>query len=497
MKKNMIIVGAGIAGLSTGYYAQLNGYQSSIYEMHKIPGGLCTAWKRKGYTFDISMHMLVGSRSGPIHKMWQELGVMENRQFHYHTEMSRIEGLTKSLSLGTDPGRLLDQLLSISPADERLSRKFVRLVSGRGMMGAMSLKPSELSGIRDRLKMFWTILPYLRMMVRYGKKTFQEFVQDFQDPFLRDAVRFFIDAPDWPMQLFPLSAMAGMINSAVTEAGVPLGGSQNVVLGIGDKYQKLGGELFCSQRVTNIIVENNRAVGICLENGTEHRADRIVWAGDGHTAIFDILGGKYVDDRIQRMYKEWIVVQPLVNVMLGVARDLSEQPFRVIFELEKPLPIAGQKRRWICLRHHCFDPDMAPPGKSAAEVWYPTPFEYWEKLARDRKQYEDEKHRIADATITELDKRWSGFASDIEVVDVATPNTYLRYTGNWKGSPDGWYITPENMMNQRPLRELPGLSNFYMVGQWTAPFTGTVMAALSGRQLIELLCRQDNRAFVT
>ena len=66
MGREMIIVGAGIAGLSTGYYAQRNGYQATIYEMHKIPGGLCTAWKRKGYTFDISMHMLVGSRSGPM-----------------------------------------------------------------------------------------------------------------------------------------------------------------------------------------------------------------------------------------------------------------------------------------------------------------------------------------------------------------------------------------------------------------------------------------------
>ena len=140
---------------------------------------------------------------------------------------------------------------------------------------------------------------------------------------------------------------------------------------------------------------------------------------------------------------------------------------------------------------------MAPPGKSAAEVWYPTPYAYWENLSDDPTQYEEEKQRIADATIAELDKHWPGFASDIEVVDVATPNTYVRYTGNWKASPDGWYVTPENMMDQNPVRALPGLSDFYMVGQWTAPFTGTVMAALSGRQLVELLCRQDSKAFAT
>jgi phytoene dehydrogenase-like protein len=63
MDKQIIIVGAGIAGLSAGIYARMNGYKTTILEMHNIPGGLCTAWERKGYTFDISMHMLTGSVS--------------------------------------------------------------------------------------------------------------------------------------------------------------------------------------------------------------------------------------------------------------------------------------------------------------------------------------------------------------------------------------------------------------------------------------------------
>jgi len=184
-------------------------------------------------------------------------------------------------------------------------------------------------------------------------------------------------------------------------------------------------------------------------------------------------------------------------VMLGVARDLSKEPHLIVFELEKPISIAGEEHRWLRFLHHCFDPSMAPPGKSAAEVWYATRYDYWEELARDRVRYEEERKRIADFTIAEIDKRWPGFASQIEVVDVPTPATYVRYTGNWQGSPDGWYITPENMKKQTALRSLPGLSGFHMVGQWTLPFSGTVMAALSGRQLIQLLCKRSGRPFVT
>src|SRR5512143_3742717 len=99
MEKRMLIIGAGIAGLSTGCYALMNGYNTIIFEMHTIPGGLCTAWKRKGYTFDISMHNFIGSKPGIFNQMWQELGVLKGREFFYHDELARIESGRKSLDI--------------------------------------------------------------------------------------------------------------------------------------------------------------------------------------------------------------------------------------------------------------------------------------------------------------------------------------------------------------------------------------------------------------
>ncbi len=495
MGKSMIIVGAGIAGLSTGCYARKNDYQTTIFEMHNLPGGLCAAWKRKGYKFDISMHMLTGSKSGPLYRMWQELGVTRDQQFHYHDEAVRVESDGKSLSFCADARRLEEQMIALSPADAKLSREFVRLFNGNHLMNALSLKPSETMGLLDSLKMIAAMVPHVPVMLKYGKQTLQDFASRFKDPFLRDAIPFVVDSPGWPSPRFPMVAMAGFIKAGMLEAGVPLGGSQAVLVRMAKYYKELGGEIHYRSRVKDVIVENHRAVGIRLEDGSEHRADTVVWAGDGRTVIFDILGGKYLDDSIRQMYDTWIPVVPLVQVMLGVNQDLSGLPHVNIFKIEKPITVAGEERPYIYFRHRCFDPSMAPPGKSVAEVWYATRYEYWEELARDRERYKEEKKRIAGITIAELDKRWPGFASSVEVVDVPTPVTYFRYTGNWKGSPDGWYITPENMSKMKMKRNLPGLSGFYMVGQWTAPFTGTVMAALSGRQLIEVLCKRDGRPF--
>lgn len=497
MVRTLIIVGGGIAGIATGCYARMNGYHTTILEMHTMPGGLCTAWTRKGYTFDTSMHMLVGSKGGPLRRMWEELGVTGEQEFFYKDEVVRVEGRGKTLTISADPRRLEERMVALSPADAKLTRQFVKLLSGRDMMGAMSLEPAELSGPLGSLRTLGALLPLLPTLIRYGRTTLQDFAARFRDPFLRDAVRFFLDSPGWPMLRFPMAAMSGMLKTGVLEAGVPLGGSKAAIDRMVALYESLGGEIRYKHRVTDIIVESDRAVGVRLADGTELRGEEVVWAGDGHTAIFDILGGRYTDRRVRAMYESWIPVMPVVQVMIGVARDMSDVPHNLIFEAETPVMVAGEEHRWLTLLHRGFDPGMAPPGKAAIEVWYASSWEHWEALDRDRPRYEEERRRIADATIAELDRRWPGFAADVEMVDVPTPATYARYTGTWRGSPDGWYMTPENMSSQTPLRSLPGLSGFHMVGQWTTPFAGTVMSALSGRQLVQLLCARDGVRFST
>jgi phytoene dehydrogenase-like protein len=495
MQKHLIIVGAGIAGLSAGIYARRNGYRTTIFDMHDIPGGLCTAWKRKGYNFDISMHMLTGSVNGPFHEMWEELGITQKFTFHFHDHMALVEGMGKQLLLSTDRKKFESALLSLSPEDAGLIREFTRLVFGPDMMKAASLKPKEVKTFTDKIREFSAILPLMRTFGKYKGLTVQEFAERFKDPFLRQAIRFFIDSPGWPMDQFPMVALAGFVRSSVTEAGAPRGGSQQVVFHMADLYRELGGAMQLKSKVSNLVIENERVTGIELEDGSAHTADEVIWAGDAHTLIYEILEGKYISEEIAGMYEKWIPVQPILHVMMGVNMDLSGHPHSTVFEADKPITIAGKEHRWLSMLHHCFDPTMAPKGKSAVEVWYATSFEYWQDLYKNRSAYKAEKKRIAEYTIQQVDKKISGFSARLEVLDVPTPATYYRYTGNWKGSPDGWYITPDNMRMQEPQRTLPGLEGLRMVGQWTAPFTGTVIAALTGRQVIQLMCREEGRAF--
>jgi phytoene dehydrogenase-like protein len=371
------------------------------------------------------------------------------------------------------------------------------LFFGPDILDAASLRPAELSSVFDKIKVFIRILPLLKYFFTESKNTLQDFAASFSDPFLKEAVKFIVDGPGWPMPEYPMLALAGFINSTVSKSGVPLGGSQAVAYKIAELYEKIGGHFRYKSYVRDLLIKDNRVYGIMLNDGTEHLADYVIWARDGFNLIYNILKGKYLDDRIRSMYETWTPVKPILHVMMGVNRDFSGEPHRTIFRPETVETIAAEKREWLCMLHHSFDPSLAPAGKSVVEVWYDTDYDFWGKLYADKEKYKAEKRRIADYTISELDKRFSGFKDQIEVVDVPTPMTYKRYTDNWKGSPDGWYLTSWNLMAGDPLHRLPGLDNLYTAGQWTGPYTGTVIAALSGRQAIQLICREEKKEFKT
>jgi len=125
-EKSIIIIGAGVAGLAAGCYARMNGYRATIFELHELPGGLCTAWERRGYIFDGCIHYLFGSgESQPFYDMWMELGAIQNRPMVDHTEYQRITDGRDTLTVHTDPDLLQRHMLSLSPEDASLIRSFV------------------------------------------------------------------------------------------------------------------------------------------------------------------------------------------------------------------------------------------------------------------------------------------------------------------------------------------------------------------------------------
>ena len=492
--REVIIIGAGLAGLSTGCYARMNGYRTQIFEMHNIPGGLCTSWKRKGYVFDGCIHYMSGSRSGVFRRFYEELGAAQGRAMVDHEELLRVEKPDgKTWIVHADLDRLEQHMKDLSPADAGIIEELCKASRRFATFDPPMEKPMEHMGLLDMLRMIKD-LPTLCAMGKFGKITMQDYATRFQDPFLRDVFPQVIeDIPDFPMTavLLTLGFLHGRNN------GWPVGGSLEYARAIEKRYRALGGEVQYKSRVQKILVESDRAVGVRLDDGSEHRADLVISAADGRTTIFDMLDGKYVDDQIRHYYDTWPIYEPFIQVALGIARDLSKEPHSIVLGLDESIAVGDERRRWMPIKHYCFDPSMAPPGKSVVEVPFLfVSYEYWKKLSENREQYDAAKRSLAEAVIDRLEKRFPGVKEQVEVVDVATPVAYERYTGNWRGSYMGWKALPSASVKGMS-KTLPGLGCFYMAGQWISPGGGVPGAITSGRHLVQVICKKDKRRFKT
>ena len=88
---DVAIIGAGMAGMSAAVYARLSGLSVRVFERHFLPGGLCTAWKRRGYVFDYCIDYFLGSRKGhAFYDIWKELGIIGKTEFRHIESYGRF-----------------------------------------------------------------------------------------------------------------------------------------------------------------------------------------------------------------------------------------------------------------------------------------------------------------------------------------------------------------------------------------------------------------------
>lgn len=506
MSKSILIIGAGVAGLSAGCYAQMNGYRSQIFELHNRPGGLCTSWKRRDYLCEAGVRSLTGtSPQCKVHQLWEELGVAEGRPIHYYDEFTRFEGADgRTFCVYTDIDRLEGHMLDLAPQDRDVIEDFAHALRQFTRMELpVDLTPSDLL---ELMQLGHEMLPALLPVLRWRNVTVREFAARFRDPLLREALPrlFEFSPPDFPM-LVLLSTLAKMNDR---EAGFPVGGSSQFAQDLARQYLALGGQIHYKACVEKVLVEtcsehsrgNDCAVGVRLQDGSEHRGDMVISAADGRSTIFGMLEGRYVDDTVRSYYRDLPLAQSLLKISLGVARDWSGEPSSVDFPLRQPITLGNVPHDRLVLKHYCFDPTMAPAGKSALGVWCEADYDYWENLHADREQYRAAKKEAAEQVISALEERYPGLRDTIEVVDVATPLTYERFTANWRGAFAGWALTPRKMnmiMDQGMSKTLPGLDGFYMIGQWVEPGGSVDLSAASGRDVIKDICRLEDRPFNT
>jgi phytoene dehydrogenase-like protein len=481
--KKALIIGGGIAGLCTGVYLQKNGFETEILEMHSIAGGLATAWKRDGYTFENCIHWLLGSKEGEeLNATWKEVFDIGRLEFYDDEIYEVIEKGDKKLVVYRNVDRMEREFLTQAPEDAEAIREFARLVRKLSFFrfpGGNSLIP--------RLVSLAKALPHLWRIRKYRKLTLAGYAERVKNPLLKSFFASGLSELSFVAIAFSLAWMTR------GNAGYPIGGSLKMMGLIEDQYRALGGNIRFDTRVERITVSDGKAAGVVIEGGEEVTADIVISAADGHTTIFQLLEGKFLGDKIENAHKTYKPFPSYVQVSLGVAADLGDEPGFLALLLDKDFVVDPETRQnFLSFRVFNFDPTLAPTGKTAVVCFLATyNHEYWVSLReREKTTYDAAKERVAHDVIQIFAERFPAAKGKIEVADVATPSTVIRYTGNWKGSMEGWLMTPSTGI--RPLPSiLPGLKDFYMVGQWVSPGGGLPSGLLTARNTTRMICRDN------
>ncbi|MEI6900341.1 MAG: NAD(P)/FAD-dependent oxidoreductase [Bacteroidota bacterium] len=505
MKVN--IIGAGIAGLSAGCYLQMNGYETEIFEKHSKSGGLCTSWKVGGYTFDGCLHWLLGSGpANPFYLLWSELIDMKTVGFIHHEVRVEIEVKdyadkygSKIFKLYNDLNKLEAYLLDIAPEDRSRIKKLIRSVR---KLQTYEIPPMigtfpPLFTMKQKMGMIQH-LPLLLNMLRNRYVTNFTLLKQFKNPFLREALSLLYDGDENPILITTIPLAFADRKST----GYPVGGSSLIANRIAERYLSLGGKINYHSGVKEIITLDHTATGVKLEDGREINSDITISAADWHYTVFDALKGKYTNPVILGLNEQtdFKVYYSVLAVFLGFSRTFEGFSHFSRFPIEKELTSPdGTHYSRLELHIHNYDPALVQDGKTSVSVsFYTQKGDFWIDLYKnDREQYDRLKETFAKEVVNILEAKFGSMQEHLEVVSVATPATYHRYTSNWKGSVQGW-LPGKNIMKSSPVGfELPGLKQFYFAGHWTQPGGGLPVAIKSARDAVQMICRRTGRGFTT
>lgn len=491
----VLIIGAGLAGLSAGIHAQRNGFRAHILEHHSQPGGVAAWWRRGDYLVDGGIHFLMGHRpDSPLYPLYREVGALPGEGTVDMTTYGRFihEPFGRMVDVTCDLDQLARDLKTLAPEDARLVDELmagVHAMRGPGMWSVGFGDPPELAKPLDSLKMLWALRKAGRYFVGKYSRTVAEYGRDVRSPFLCTFLEslFMPQVPVW----FVLMLLALLADGQL--ALLP-SGCKGFVLPMERRFKELGGTISYRATVEKILVEDDRAVGVRLADGTEHHADAVISAADGRATLYEMLGARFVDKAWAKRYSTWSTVSPVLMVSFGIAREFPSEPSNQIWYLQTPFAVGPRTVDAMSVRVFNYGSAFAPPGKTVVQVMVDADWDYWATLHEDYPRYVAEKERVATEVLARVEARYPGIRGLVEMTDVATPYTTWRYTRNWRGSIMGWLPTPAAIMT--PMRRtLPGLRNFYMAGQWVMPGGGVPTCILSGRQAVQLLCKHSGKRF--
>ncbi len=483
--KDVAIIGAGIAGMSTAARLQAQGFSTIVFEAHGQPGGCAGFYRRKGFSFDVGATTLVDFEPGGVgSELLESIGMppvagealpgyvawLPDRVVTLHRD-SNAWAIERIRVFGDTPAhrafwRLLDQLADIFWRASRNGVKFPVQNLNDVMRGVQALGPKNLALTRY---LFWTMGDAL-----YAFGLRDDFaLRGVLGMLIEDTVHSAVDA-------------APLVNAAlgITIRGAGLTRSSGGMRGFWQRfvahYRGMGGEL---------------RVGCRVERIEGHKGDFLIKTrrGDFHSAqvvsaVPARLTAQIAPPLVAKALQPYLcrdahALGGAIVAFLGVPEEqVAEQTFthhQLLQDYTQPL---GYGNNMFISVSTPGDIESAPAGYRAVMISTHCPLEDWEELPSQ--VYQAQKWAAGDHLISLARRIYPNLSQGALVYEVGTPRTYERFTHRPRGAVGGVRLNLGNA-NQHAIPHDLGIAGFWLAGDTTWPGLGTVACVLGSRIIAE------------
>ncbi len=478
-----IIIGSGIGGLVTATQLAAKGAKVLVLESYLIPGGSAGYFDREGYRFDVGASMIFGfGKEGTTNLLTRALAAVGESmetipdpvQIHYHLP----DGL--DLKVYQDYERFLQELISKFPHEGQGIRKFYdECWKVFNCLNAMDLLSLEELGYLTRV--FFQHPAACLGLLKYLPLN----AGDLARKYIKDPnVLKFIDIECYCWSVVPAD-LTPMINAGMVFADRHYGGINYPQGGVGQIAQKLvvglekaGGEIHYQSRVTKIITEGGKAVGVELANGKTFRAKRIVSNATRWDTFEKLLPKAEMPAKEQKWQQRYQKSPAFLSLHLGINASVlpaGTECHHILLEdwskMEEP-----EGTIFVSIPT-LLDPTLAPAGHHIIHAFTPSWLNDWQDMSPS--EYTAKKEARSGIMLDRLEALFPGLEAGLDFIEIGTPRTHRRFLGRTDGS-----------YGPIPQRKLPGLltmpfnrtavPGLYCVGDSTFPGQGLNAVAFSG-----------------
>lgn len=472
---DVIIVGAGIGGLTCGALLSKRGYKVLILEQHYQIGGYCSSFSRQGFIFNTGVENISGLwDKGPVTYLLKELGLKREELFVKNT----IRYISKGKTIeAQNLEKFMEKLSEMFPDEKENIYAFFdearkaydecyREVEAYG-----TPLPAELIvkvyGAKKLLDYPKEHPHFFDWMNKTYKEKLDEYFRSEELKELLEALLGYVGVE--ANKVLASSALTAVVSYYIYGGYFPKGGAQNFANTLGNFIVRHGGKILTRHKVDRILVEGGRVKGVKVGDRV-FKAPIVVVNANAKTTFLELVREKYLDRKFVEYIKNLKMSPSIFAVFLRVDMSLSSYP-TIIVNLDDGYHITINSNA---------DPNLAPTGKASITIL--TAANYYEFPERGTKKYLQRKEEYAKLLIKKVENTIPNLSKHIVVYDAATPRTFKRYTLMPEGA---IYAFDQSIETRRPYFKTP-VRGLYLVGASTFPGGGIEAVIISG-----IICAND------